>query len=492
MCAHGSVIDAEGGGVSFLVVAPQLLASAAADLESIGSALNEAHVAAAVPTTGLVAAGADEVSAAVAALFAGHGQQFQAFSAQASVFHQQFVQALSSGAGSYLAAEAANASPLQATEQDMLGVINAPTEAFLGRPLIGNGTNGGPGQPGEPGGLLYGNGGAGGAGNVDGMAGGAGGAAGLIGNGGIGGAGGAGGYGGLGGRGGWLYGNAGAFGQAGAGVPSGTAPLQVNDVTEPVTNISVNGGPSVPVLVDTGSTGLVIPLRDIGGITRLLHLGLPTGVGTGAYSGGLEYVYVTFDTTVNFGNGIVTAPTPVDVVIASFPETFSSFVAPDGAAGVLGIGVNAGGPGPSSPVTALPGNFNQGVLINEQQGYLQFGPNPLPPTATSTTGAPVSNLEVSINGGQPVSVPGSFIDSGGVYGTIPSSAVGNTGSLPVGTEITVYNSDGQQLYSYTTTATNSPTVTSGGGMNTGFEPFSQYPVYISYSPSGVGTTIFGA
>ena len=27
-------------------------------------------------------------------------------------------------------------------------------------------------------------------------------------------------------------------------------------------------------------------------------------------------------------------------------------------------------------------------------------------------------------------------------------------------------------------------------MNTGFEPFAQGPVYISYSPSGTGTTVF--
>jgi hypothetical protein len=37
-----------------------------------------------------------------------------------------------------------------------LGAINAPTEAILDRPLIGNGANGGPGQNGGAGGLLYG------------------------------------------------------------------------------------------------------------------------------------------------------------------------------------------------------------------------------------------------------------------------------------------------------------------------------------------------
>jgi hypothetical protein len=52
---------------------------------------------------------------------------------------------INAGAGRYAATEAANASPLQTVEQDLLGVINAPTEALLGRPLIGNGADGAPG-----------------------------------------------------------------------------------------------------------------------------------------------------------------------------------------------------------------------------------------------------------------------------------------------------------------------------------------------------------
>jgi hypothetical protein len=45
------------------------MASAAADLESVGSAVNAAHRAAAVRTTALAAGAADEVSAASAKLF---------------------------------------------------------------------------------------------------------------------------------------------------------------------------------------------------------------------------------------------------------------------------------------------------------------------------------------------------------------------------------------------------------------------------------------
>ncbi|WP_415624020.1 PE family protein, partial [Mycobacterium intermedium] len=152
--------------MSFMIAAPEALIAAATDLAAIGSTVNAATTAAAAPTTGLLAAGADEVSAAVAALFGAHGQAYQNLSAQAAAFHQRFVQSLTAGAGAYTAAEAAATSPLQAFQQEVLNAINAPTLALLGRPLIGNGANGAPGSgaPGRDGGILFGNGGAGGSG----------------------------------------------------------------------------------------------------------------------------------------------------------------------------------------------------------------------------------------------------------------------------------------------------------------------------------------
>ncbi|MCV7078273.1 PE family protein, partial [Mycobacterium szulgai] len=177
--------------MSFVLVTPEMLTSAATDLQSIGSALRTAHAAAAAPTTALLAAGADEVSAAIAAMFGAHGQAYQVLSAEAAMFHQQFVQTMSAGGAMFAAAEAANASPLQS----LLDGINAPIQAATGRPLIGNGVNGvaGTGQNGTDGGWLIGNGGAGGSGTnggLNGGNGGNGGAGGLIGNGGAGGAGG--------------------------------------------------------------------------------------------------------------------------------------------------------------------------------------------------------------------------------------------------------------------------------------------------------------
>ncbi len=86
--------------MSFVVAAPETLAAAAADMGSIGSTLNAANTAAARATTTVLAAAGDEVSAAIASLFSSHGQEYQALSAQASVFHAEFVRALTGAGGS--------------------------------------------------------------------------------------------------------------------------------------------------------------------------------------------------------------------------------------------------------------------------------------------------------------------------------------------------------------------------------------------------------
>lgn len=208
--------------MSYLIAAPDLLTTAATDAAAIGSSVRAANLAALAPTSTLIAAAGDEVSAAIASLFSGHAQEYQALSARAATFHDQFTQALGAASGAYAAAEAANAHALQAPINEILGVINAPTNMLLGRPLIGNGANGAPGtgQPGGAGGILWGNGGTGGSG-APGQMGGPGGSAGLIGNGGVGGAGGIGG--GTGGTGGWLLGNGGAGGVGGVGAGAITA-----------------------------------------------------------------------------------------------------------------------------------------------------------------------------------------------------------------------------------------------------------------------------
>src|SRR5947209_4919483 len=151
--------------MSLVIAAPEVLTAAAADLAKIDSAISVANAVALAPTSGVLAAAGDEVSAAIAEVFGAHGQAYQAVSAQTATFHNQFVQLVGGAAGQYALAEAANVSPLQTLQQDILGAINTPTQLLLGHPLIGNGANATvAGGSGGDGGLLFGNGGNGAAG----------------------------------------------------------------------------------------------------------------------------------------------------------------------------------------------------------------------------------------------------------------------------------------------------------------------------------------
>jgi hypothetical protein len=174
--------------MSFVSTVPALVSDAASSLDRIGVAVREANTVAAASTTSLASAAGDEVSQAVATLFGSFGQEYAAISGQVAAFHTEFVQLLTTSAAQYAGAEAANANPL-------LSLINAPTMALLGRPLIGDGVAGttvnGIGTAGGAGGLLIGNGGRGGDSTVISAKGGNGGIGGLLyGNGGAGGTGG--------------------------------------------------------------------------------------------------------------------------------------------------------------------------------------------------------------------------------------------------------------------------------------------------------------
>src|SRR6516164_4095870 len=132
----------------YVIAAPEALATASADLSSLGERIREATAAAAPSTTGIVAAAEDEVSAAISQLFGRFGQQFQALTAQSGLFHNQFVQLMSSGGSMYAAAEALNAAAVAADTvppSSITDVGGAPFSPFLsifGRALFGNGLAG--------------------------------------------------------------------------------------------------------------------------------------------------------------------------------------------------------------------------------------------------------------------------------------------------------------------------------------------------------------
>ncbi|QLL06638.1 PE family protein [Mycobacterium vicinigordonae] len=125
--------------MSYVFAMPEWVAAAASDLSSIGNSINGASAAAAAPTSGVLAAGGDEISGAIAALFDLHAQAYQAASAQMALFHEQFVQLMAGGAAQYASAEASNAAlgaaeisptsatgPLQTAEQQISHGITAP------------------------------------------------------------------------------------------------------------------------------------------------------------------------------------------------------------------------------------------------------------------------------------------------------------------------------------------------------------------------------
>jgi hypothetical protein len=95
--------------MSFVNIVPETLSMTAGNLQSIGSAVAAENAAALAPTTGLIPAAADRVSALTAMQFAAHAQMYQAVSAQAAAVHKMFVTVLQASAGSYAATEAANA-----------------------------------------------------------------------------------------------------------------------------------------------------------------------------------------------------------------------------------------------------------------------------------------------------------------------------------------------------------------------------------------------
>jgi PE family len=66
---------------------PGEVVAAATDLAGIGSSISAANVSAVPLTTAIAAAGADEVSAGIAALFGAHAEVYQQQGAVAAAFH---------------------------------------------------------------------------------------------------------------------------------------------------------------------------------------------------------------------------------------------------------------------------------------------------------------------------------------------------------------------------------------------------------------------
>jgi len=122
-----------------LTTQPQLMATAAADVAEIRSAIGAANSAAAGPTTSVAAAAADEVSAATAALFGAYGQEYQAIIKQATAFHEAFAAALASAGSAYSVAEAANASAISGAATAIAKAVTSTADPQIALIMSGSG-----------------------------------------------------------------------------------------------------------------------------------------------------------------------------------------------------------------------------------------------------------------------------------------------------------------------------------------------------------------
>ena len=128
--------------MSFVTTQPEALAYAAGKLQTLGSVIAAESAAAATPTTDVVPAAADEVSALQAAIFGAYGSLYQSVSAEATTIHELFVHTLGASAGSYAATESANsavtASPLSARISGPLSSVGSAASAPSADPPGGN------------------------------------------------------------------------------------------------------------------------------------------------------------------------------------------------------------------------------------------------------------------------------------------------------------------------------------------------------------------
>jgi hypothetical protein len=113
--------------MSFVITDPDAMATAADELQGIGASLESTNAATAAPTTGVLSPATDSVSVRMAAFLDAQAQQYQALSAQAELFHEQFVQTLINASNAYAETEASNAAAVQAASQQKIALIMGGT-----------------------------------------------------------------------------------------------------------------------------------------------------------------------------------------------------------------------------------------------------------------------------------------------------------------------------------------------------------------------------
>jgi len=280
-------------------------------------------------------------------------------------------------------------------------------------------------------------------------------------------------------------------------------PIAVAEDTEPTVQSTVDGA-STTLLVDSGSSGLVIPDTDLGSnfftqLEKLFELGFPTSFGESGYSGGVDYDYLTYNVPVDYTSTTgaeVTTTAPVEVEVYSWdPSDFSSLFTNDAfqnfdtdndVTGILGIGTTGTGGAGESPIEAAG---YQGVTVDLPGHVLTLDGTPdTTGTPLTATGSTVSGLTETVTSstGTTSGTVSDDLDTGGVYGTIPSSI---SSSTLVPNDVVTVSDNGKELYSYVVGTdviggqdyTQAPTVVSGSSIDSGVEPFFSHALSIDYN-----------
>jgi hypothetical protein len=286
-----------------------------------------------------------------------------------------------------------------------------------------------------------------------------------------------------------------------AALTTATIPITVAEGTEPTVGATVDGASST-LLVDSGSSGLVVPLTTLDGgstnfmteLQSLFSLGLPTNFGEGGYSGGVEYFYLDYNEPVSYTTAtgsVGEATVPIEVEVYSYNpsdlsslftnDAFQNFDQSNDVTGILGIGTTGTGGAGESPIEAA-GYQGVTVSLSGDGGTLTLDPTAdTAGTQLTATGSTISGLtETVTNGSTTVGTATGVsddLDTGGVYGTLPSS-ISSTALTP-GDVVTV-SENGTTLYSYTVGAGESPDITSGTSIDSGELALDGHTLSIDY------------
>lgn len=118
-----------------MYVEPLTVATFTADLQTIGSAIGSASATAAGPTSNLLAAAADEVSAAAAELFGSLGLQYQGVAARLAAVHDEFIRTLAATVSAYTDTETLNAVSASVATSSLTGPTVSLVMGGSGNPL---------------------------------------------------------------------------------------------------------------------------------------------------------------------------------------------------------------------------------------------------------------------------------------------------------------------------------------------------------------------